>query len=60
MMKVMNGLAAAYRGDATSKWLPEPCLRTGLWPTDLAQYLPANNGDSSVSLTPGHDVQVLL
>lgn len=37
---MLNGLAAAYRGDAASKWLPEPCLLTKLWPGDLAQYLP--------------------
>lgn len=62
MVKVLNGLAAAYRGDtADNKWLPEPCLHAHLFPCDLKPHLPPepgssvhSNGDSDGSAEEGY------
>ena len=36
---VLNGLAAAYRGEQISPFLPKPLLQRCLWPWHLAEHL---------------------
>ncbi|MCJ1429029.1 hypothetical protein MMC29_006942 [Sticta canariensis] len=50
MVKVLNALAAAYRGKDASSWLPQPCLHTGLWPADLARLQPGGLAEAGPPL----------
>lgn len=69
MAKILNALAAAYRGDHSSRWLPEPCLHTGLWPEDLAKLdakpsapdseAPAADDSAASTTAPVHVSEVM-
>lgn len=40
LAKLLKALAAAYRGDLDSKFLPAPHVSGGLWPWHIAELLP--------------------
>lgn len=52
MVKVLNALAAAYRGDHSSRWLPQPCVHTGLWPDQMAKLDSIPSDSDSHALAP--------